>query len=218
MGTKPAPLNVGERMWLRASQDLPGGYGRGCWVVAFSAGEYLLENTRGRLVAQRTINVHLDDGSGRTRDEQLADPMGQRRWVARGQLMAYGCATQMRESHQAYVARQAALELEQLQASRRAAAEASQAEAEARKVMDAARAALDRQETDDYGAYQRARAAHDAAWRRSNELAMRLPIVHVLDEAGGYRHLTEAQAAHQHWLDEQARTATALEVPDGTQV
>lgn len=66
--------------------------------------------------------------------------------------------------------------------------------------------------------YHTARQAHDAAWRRSNELAMRLPIVHVLDEAGGYRHLTEAEAAHQHWLDEQARTPAALEVPDGTQV
>lgn len=84
--------------------------------------------------------------------------------------------------------------------------------------MDAARAALDRQETDDYGAYQQARAAHDAAWRRSNELAMRLPIVHVLDADGGYRHLTEAEAAHQHWLDEFARTAAALEATYGTQI
>lgn len=217
MGTKPAPLNVGDRMWLRASQDLPGGYGRGCWVVAFSAGEYLIENTHGRPVAQRTINVHLDDGSGRTRDEQLADPMGQRRWVARGQLMAYGCATQMRESHQAYMARQAALELEQLQASRRAAAEASQAETEARKVMDAAELAYLRDPAA-FGEFHKLRAAHDAAWRKSHQLAMRLPIMWVDDGAGGLRHLTEAQAAHQHWLDEFARTAAALEVTYGTQV
>lgn len=214
MGTKPAPLAIGERMWLRASQDLPGGYGRGCWVVAFSGGEYLLENARGRLVAQRTINVHLDDGSGRTRDEQLADPMGQRRWVARGQLVAYGTATQMRQSHQAYMARQAALELEQLQASRRAAAEASQAEDVARQAMDAAA----KNWHVDPATYQQARAAHDAAWAKSNELAMRLPIMWVDDGAGGLRHLTEAQAAHQHWLDEFTRTAAALEATYGTQV
>lgn len=217
MGTKPAPLTIGERMWLRASQDLPGGYGRGCWVVAFSAGEYPLENTRGRLVAQRTINVHLDDGSGRTRDEQLADPMGQRRWVARGQLMAYGCATQMREAHQAYLARQAELELEQLRASRLAAAQASQAETEARKLMDAAEAAWLRDPAA-FGEYHKLRAAHDAAWRKSLEWAMRLPIMWVDDGARGVRHLTEAQAAHQHWLDEQARTAAALEATYGTQV
>ena len=47
---------------------------------------------------------------------------------------------------------------------------------------------------------------------------MRLPIVYVDDGAGGYRHLTEAQAAHQHWLDEFARTAAALEATYGTQV
>jgi hypothetical protein len=33
-----------------------------------------------------------------------------------------------------------------------------------------------------------------------------------------YGTATQMREAHQHWLDEQARTANALEVPDGTQV
>lgn len=160
---------------------------------------------------------------------------GTRRWVARGQLVAFGTATWFRESHraaadaraaadkaaalsladrgQAFLARQAALELEQLQASRRAAAEASQAETEARKVMDAAELAWQKWDgnPNTWDAFRKARAAHDAAWAKSNELAMRLPIMWVDDGDGGYRHLTEAQAAHQHWLDEFARTAAALD-------
>lgn len=121
----------------------------------------------------------------------------------------------LQAGHQLAMARQAELELEQLQASRRAAAEASQAETEARKVMDAAELAWQKWDgnPNTWDAFRKARAAHDAAWRRSNELAMRLPIVYVLDEAGGYRHLTEAQAAHQHWLDEFTRTAAANVTP-----
>lgn len=223
MGTKPAPLNAGDRMWLRQNGAMlrPG---QACWVLAQVDKPGLC------------VQIHMDDGSGRPRDIQLADPAGTRRWVARGQLVAFGTATWFRESHraaadaraagekaaalsladrgQAFLARQAALELEQLQASRRAAAEASQAETVARAAMDAAA----KNWHVDPATYQQARAAHDAAWAKSNELAMRLPIMWVDDGAGGYRHLTEAEAAHQHWLDEFARTAAALEVPDGTQV
>lgn len=106
MGTKPAPLNVGDRMWLRASG---GQHGQACWVA------------EDKTPYQPAICVHLDDGSGRTRDEQLAGPRGTRRWVTRGQLVAFGTATWFRESHQAFQANQAALELAQLQASRLAA-------------------------------------------------------------------------------------------------
>lgn len=123
----------------------------------------------------------------------------------------------MREAHQAYMARQAELELEQLRASRLAAAQASRAETEARKVMDAAELAYLRDPAA-FGEYHKLRAAHDAAWRKADELAMRLPIMWVDDGAGGLRHLTEAQAAHQHWLDEFTRTAAALEATYGAQV
>ena len=118
MGTKPAPLNVGDRMWLRQNDAMlrPG---QACWVLAQVDKPGLC------------VQIHMDDGSSRPRDIQMADPAGTRRWVARVQLVAFGTATWFRES----------------------------------------------------------RAAHAAN-----------------------------QAAHQHWLDEQARTPAALEVPDGTQV
>jgi len=192
-------------MWLRASQRLPGGHGWACWVVALAPSSLA------------PIQVLLDDGSGRPRDVQMADPDGDRHWLKRGRLVAFGTATWFRESRQAFQARQAALELEQLQASRRAAAEASAAETEARKVMDAAEKAW-LADPAAWTDYHKARAAHDAAWRHSQELAMRLPIMWVDDGAGGLRHLTEAQAAHQHWLDEFTRTAAALEATYGTQI
>lgn len=119
-------------MWMRQNGAMlrPG---QACWVLAQVDKPGLC------------VQIHMDDGSGRPRDIQLADPAGTRRWVARGQLVAFGTATWFRESHRAAalaaeaalqlaMARQAALELEQLQASRRAAAEASQAETEALKA------------------------------------------------------------------------------------
>jgi len=125
-------------------------------------------------------------------------------------------------AHQAYMARQAELELEQLRASRLAAAQASRDEDKARQAMDAAHAkwvaADDHTDPAIWGDFHIARQAHDAAWRKADELAMRLPIMWVDDGAGGLRHLTEAQAAHQHWLDEFTRTAAALEATYGTQV
>ena len=98
MGTKPAPLNVGERMWLRANGGMlrPG---QACWT--------LVDLQKPGL----SVQIHMDDGSGRPRDVQLADPAGTRRWVARGQLVAFGTATWFRESRQAFQARKpAALE------------------------------------------------------------------------------------------------------------
>lgn len=128
MGTKPAPLNIGDRMWLRARQDLPGGYGRGCWVVAIQP------------ASQLPINVHLDDGSGRTRDIQLADPAGTRRWVARGQLVAFGTATWFRESRRAAADARAAADKAARLADPRAAALAAEA---ALQMAMARSAALD---------------------------------------------------------------------------
>lgn len=88
MGTKPAPLNYGDRMWQRANGAMlrPG---QACWV--------LVQVDKPGLCVQ----IHMDDGSGRPRDIQLADPAGTRRWVARGQLVAFGTATWFRESHRA---------------------------------------------------------------------------------------------------------------------
>jgi len=214
MGTKPAPLGSGDRMWRRASR---GAQGCACWVI----GPAVPDGFNAALYQTVEVRILLDDGSGRNYAAQLDQarraPAGRIVTVKRGQLVAFGTATWFRESRQAFQARQAALELEQLQASRRAAAEASQAETEARRVMDAAKLAWlkDPAAWDDF---YHARQRHDTALRHSDALAMRLPIVHVLDEAGGYRHLTEAQAAHQHWLDEFARTAAALEATHGTQV
>ena len=88
MGTKPAQLKHGEIMWLRQSgaQLRPG---QQCWVLADLQKPGL------------SVNIHMDDGSGRPRDIQLADPAGTRRWVARGQLVAFGTATWFRESRRA---------------------------------------------------------------------------------------------------------------------
>ena len=85
MGTKPAQLQRGEIMWLRANgaQLRPG---QQCWVLADLQKPGL------------SVHVHMDDGSGRPRDIQLEDPAGTRRWVTRGALVALGCATWFRES------------------------------------------------------------------------------------------------------------------------
>lgn len=88
MGTKPAQLTKGETMWLRQSgaQLRPG---QACWVL---------------VDLQKpgpSVQIYMDDGSGRPRDIQLADSAGTRRWVARGQLVAIGTATWFRESHRA---------------------------------------------------------------------------------------------------------------------
>lgn len=214
MGTKPAPLGSGDRMWMRASR---GAQGCACWVI----GPAVPDGFNAALYQTVEVRILLDDGSGRNYGTQLDQarraPAGRIVTVKRGQLVAFGTATWFRESRAAHAANQAALELAQLQASRLAAAEASQAETEARKVMDAAELAYLRDPAA-FGEFHKLRAAHDAAWRKSHQLAMRLPIMWVDDGAGGLRHLTEAQAAHQHWLDEFARTAAALEVTYGTQV
>ncbi len=116
MGTKPAQLKQGEIMWLRQSgaQLRPG---QQCWV--------LVDLQKPGL----SVQIHMDDGSGRPRDIQLADPAGTRRWVARGQLVALGCTTWFRESHRAAADARAAADKAARLADPRAAALAAEAAA-----------------------------------------------------------------------------------------
>ena len=101
MGTKPAPLNVGEQMWLRKSAQR-GHRGGPCWILA----PLVPEGMDPALYQTRDVRILTDDGSGRPWDVQLADARSAVRiyTVARGQLVAFGTATWFRESHQAFQA------------------------------------------------------------------------------------------------------------------
>jgi len=103
MGTKPAPLTIGERMWLRRS-TVSGHRGGWCWVLA----PLVPEGMDPALYQTRGVRILVDDGSGRPMAEQLPEARNAIRilTVARGQLVAGGTATQMRQSRQAEAAHQ----------------------------------------------------------------------------------------------------------------
>lgn len=111
MGTT-VQLKAGQQMWLRksAKHAHAGGW---CWVLELVP------------TVPACVRILLDDGSGRPMADQLVDasPRGAVRiWtVARGQLVAGGTHTQIREARRQAERRQARLAVEQLLAARRAA-------------------------------------------------------------------------------------------------
>lgn len=101
MGTKPAPLHAGDRMWLRARQ---GQQGQACWAI----GPAVPDGFNAALYQTVEVRILADDESGRNYAAQLDQarraPAGRIWTVKRGQLVAFGTATWFRESRAAHAA------------------------------------------------------------------------------------------------------------------